>query len=255
MGGSSPTSQTTTTDTSGKTKSATNASQTGATTGQADVSIPDWLQSFAYGLPGAATSALTGLQGDISNYQIPPESLAGLQSTAAGDYLYGGPAQQAFIDAAGRAAAPGIISTFEGSGRGTGGLAEVAMNQAYTDAFAKLFNDERNRQLQAQQILPGITALPIGMQQQLLSSIGGLPGSFAPFFGQTSAGTTTGTQTSKTKGTQTGTQAVTQPLYQPPWWQVPLGLASTVGGLAMPGLGGASAGGNIISGVKGLLGY
>lgn len=103
-----------------------------------------------------------------------------LLATARGDFLFGTPQSQAAIDAAVRAAAPSILSTFGASGRGTGGLAQAAIAQQATDAFARQFGDERARQLGAagqlsQQQLQAIGALPAASTAgiNLLSEIGG----------------------------------------------------------------------------------
>lgn len=102
-----------------------------------------------------------------------------LLATARGDFLFGSPGSQAAIDAAVRAAAPSIISTFGAAGGGTGGLARAAIAQQATDAFARQFGDERARQLAAagqlsQQQLAGLGALPAASTAgiNLLSEIG-----------------------------------------------------------------------------------
>lgn len=102
-----------------------------------------------------------------------------LLATARGDFLFGSDASKAAVDAAVRAAMPSIISTFGGAGRGTGGLAQAAIAQQATDAFARQFGDERtrqlaaaselaNRQLAATGALPGAATAGIS----LLSDIG-----------------------------------------------------------------------------------
>jgi hypothetical protein len=218
---------------------------------------------------GTAGNALGDYQQGIAGYQLPPDAVNALTSTARGDYLYGGPQQQAFIDAARRAAQPGIYSAFGAAGRGGGGLENAALNQSSVDAFANLFNQERGRQLDAAQALPGISMLPLQLQQQLATLAGNLPGQFSPFLGQSTSGltsgltsgftsgltsgTTSGTTAGTTSGTTdtSGTSTLTKPLYQTPWWQTALGGAAALGGLAMPGLGGASALGNLGTGLFG----
>lgn len=102
-----------------------------------------------------------------------------LLATARGDFLFGSEASKAAVDAAVRAAMPSIISTFGGAGRGTGGLAQAAIAQQATDAFARQFGDERARQLAAAgqlsaQQLQAIGALPAASTAgiSLLSDIG-----------------------------------------------------------------------------------
>lgn len=104
-----------------------------------------------------------------------------LLATARGDFLFGSPGSQAAIDAAVRSAMPSILSTFGSAGRGTGGLAQAAIAQQATDAFARQFDVERQRQLAAagqlsQQQLAALGALPgvSGAGIDILSSIGGL---------------------------------------------------------------------------------
>lgn len=85
-----------------------------------------------------------------------PTAQDALLSTARGDFLHGGPGFDAAVDAATRAAQPHILSTFGRAGRGVSGLGQAALGQAHADAFANLFNQERNRQLNAATALPGI---------------------------------------------------------------------------------------------------
>ena len=74
-----------------------------------------------------------------------------LSRTAAGDFLYGGPGFDQAVEAAVRAARPGIISTFgrAGAGGATGGLSQTAVGTAGVDAFARQFAQERQNQLAA----------------------------------------------------------------------------------------------------------
>ncbi len=86
--------------------------------------------------------------------QIDRGPLAGteaLEATARGDYLMGGPGFDAAVDAAVRAATPGIVSTFGSAGAGgaTGGLAQEALGTAAIDAFARQYAQERGNQLGA----------------------------------------------------------------------------------------------------------
>jgi|TARA_B100000925_G_scaffold287582_1_gene267113 hypothetical protein len=75
-----------------------------------------------------------------------------LERTAQGDFLYGGEGFNAALDAATRAAMPGINSRFAlggGSGAVDGGLAQTARTQAVADAFARQYGQERANQLAA----------------------------------------------------------------------------------------------------------
>lgn len=92
-----------------------------------------------------------------------PTSLDALQQTAQGDFLFGGDGFNEAVDAAMRQAQPHILSTFGGSGRGTGGLAQTAIGQAASDAFASQFGQERQRQMQAAQMLPQVASQGVGL--------------------------------------------------------------------------------------------
>lgn len=74
----------------------------------------------------------------------------GLTDTARGDYLYGGDAFNAAVDAAMRRVMPAVGSAFGGSGRLRSGLADVALGQGVTDAFASQYAQERANQQAAQ---------------------------------------------------------------------------------------------------------
>lgn len=87
----------------------------------------------------------------------------GLTETARGDFLFGGQGFDQAVDAAVRAAQPHVFSTFGGAGRGTGGLAQAAIAEAATDAFARQFGQERSRQFAAQSALPGLGREALGL--------------------------------------------------------------------------------------------
>lgn len=94
--------------------------------------------------------------------------LEALTGTAGGDFLYGGPAQQAFVDAAVRQAQPGIFSAWGGAGR-TGGMnAPQLLGRTAIDAYAGLYNNERDRMMAAAGQLPAYASTPL----QLFSDIG-----------------------------------------------------------------------------------
>src|SRR5262245_15326419 len=99
-GGPSQQKQTTTTNQTEKfQKAGTESGTTAATTaGTATVDVPDWLKSLIGQTVDVSGTALGDFASGVGGYQIPPEALSALQSTAQGDYLYGGPQQQAFID-------------------------------------------------------------------------------------------------------------------------------------------------------------
>ena len=82
---------------------------------------------------------------------IPGVTTDTLTGTAQGDFLFGGQGFDEAVQAAVRAARPGIISTFGGSGvgGGTGALSQAAIGTSATDAFARQFSQERINQLNA----------------------------------------------------------------------------------------------------------
>lgn len=74
-----------------------------------------------------------------------------LESTARGDYLYGGDAYDRAIQAASNAVLPQVASAFGGGvgGASGSGLAKVAVGQGIGDAFARQYGQERVNQLGA----------------------------------------------------------------------------------------------------------
>jgi hypothetical protein len=101
-------------------------------------------------LPGVDTSMLQGFaQGGL---QIDPVSQQALAQSAQGGFMYGNPAFDEAVQASMRAARPSILSGFAaqgGAGAAKSGLAQIGIQQAASDSFARLFGDERNRQLAA----------------------------------------------------------------------------------------------------------
>lgn len=100
--------------------------------------------------------------------QLPGTTRETLESTAEGDFLFGGDAFNEAVDASIRQAQPQIASTFAGQGgRGAidSGLAQTAMQQVASDAFARQFGQERARQQQAATDLGNLT---MQLQQQNL---------------------------------------------------------------------------------------
>lgn len=95
---------------------------------------------------------------------LPGQTVGTLTETARGDFLFGNPAFDEAVDASIRSAQPEIASTFAGQGgRGAidSGLAQTAMQQVASDAFARQFGQERSRQQQAASQLGNL-----GLQQQ-----------------------------------------------------------------------------------------
>jgi len=95
-----------------------------------------------------------------------------IQSTLNGDYLYGGPGFNAAFDAAARKINPMVDSNFARAGRSGSGLADVAKTQALSDAFASQYGQERNNQMQAAQLAPGLANQDYYDYQQL-ANVGG----------------------------------------------------------------------------------
>jgi hypothetical protein len=100
-------------------------------------------------MPAGAMNALDGFA--TSGFQLPAVAQAALERSASGANLYGTPAFDEAVQASMRAARPSLASGFAGGGQGAlkGGLAQIGMQQAASDAFARLYGDERNRQLSA----------------------------------------------------------------------------------------------------------
>lgn len=124
---------------------------------------------------GGTPTAIGELQG-ILGESLSPEALQNLQATANGDFLFGGPGFNEAVDEAVRRAAPNIISTFgrAGVGGATGGLAQTAISQAATDAFARQFAQERDRQIGASQALADLDIAGRGQDASIASTIGDL---------------------------------------------------------------------------------
>lgn len=72
-----------------------------------------------------------------------------LQKTINGEYLTGGKGFDAALEAAKNKILPSVNSSFEKSGRGGSGLADVAKTGAISDAFAGQYAQERQNQLSA----------------------------------------------------------------------------------------------------------
>jgi len=79
-----------------------------------------------------------------------------LDRTLKGDYLYGGSGFNAALDAAKNKIIPDVEGRFAQSGRYGSGLARTAEASGIGDAFAGLYGDERNRQMDAARIAPTV---------------------------------------------------------------------------------------------------
>ncbi len=140
---------------------------------QGDFSAPSIVPQLSgdthRGLAGLAKSShplvtenlLATLRGDsmedgMAQNILPDSAFSSLNDTAAGNYLHGGEGFNAAVDAAIRRAQPGILSTFGAAGRSGSGLAQTAMAQAASDAFASQYANERNNQMAAAGALANI---------------------------------------------------------------------------------------------------
>jgi hypothetical protein len=124
------------------------------------------------GVPSQAMSALSGLSQGVGT---PQASLNALNSTANGDFLYGGDGFNAAVDAAVRAATPSIASAFGGTAGGlSGGLARQAIGDTAVNAFASQFGQERQNQLGAANSLANFNLAGANQQASAANALGGL---------------------------------------------------------------------------------
>jgi len=79
-----------------------------------------------------------------------------INRTLRGDYLTGGEGFNSALDAAKNKIIPNVQSTFASRGRTGSGLAQTAEASGIGDAFAGLYEQERQNQLRAGQLAPGI---------------------------------------------------------------------------------------------------
>lgn len=102
-------------------------------------------------VPEQANAALSSVLDQAQTGGVPQLTRDTLESTARGDFLFGGQGFNQAVDAAVRAALPQIRSVFGSAGVGGfgGGLSQAAVGQAATDAFARQFQTARGRQLGA----------------------------------------------------------------------------------------------------------
>ena len=137
-------------------------------------------------IPTAQQTFLDAAQGGGLENVLPPELLASisnpgsidvgngvsdvargaLESTARGDFLFGGEGFDEAVNAAVRSARPQILSTFgrAGAGGSTSGLAQSAVGQSAIDAFASQFANERRNQLGAAGQLGGFDLTERGQE-------------------------------------------------------------------------------------------
>lgn len=95
---------------------------------------------------------LSGLNDFASGGFGNPTAMNTLESTARGDFLFGSPAFDEAVQASIRATRPNIQSGFAlqgGQGAVGSGLAQAAIQEAASDAFARQFGAERDRMLGA----------------------------------------------------------------------------------------------------------
>jgi len=241
MGGSSepkPQKSKQNTITNSKTKSTSN------TTGQSSTSVtaPTWVQDAWRGSLGDYGDIREGfadippellqswgMAGDVAHgvdpYSAIDTSLRTMSDTARGDYLYGGDAFNAAVDAAFRQGMPGVLSSFAAGGRSDGGLAKTAMAQAFADPFAAQYGQERLNQLKAAGLLPGLALTPSSIMesigqgkdartlQQAQLALGEL-GFLQPWLGQDSSFSSKTSGTSTTKGKNAVAGVVTPSFYE-----------------------------------------
>ena len=112
---------------------------------------------------GAGREQLGQFQNTAAGNQI---GINALQGTAAGNSLYGGAGFNEAVAASMRAAQPMIASTFSGAGSGglKSGLAQIGMQQAASDAFARQYGQERGNQLNAANSLNSLALSNRGQQ-------------------------------------------------------------------------------------------
>jgi len=125
-------------------------------------------------IPGSTANTLEGISSNP--FQLDPTAQNALASTAAGNYMYGGPAFNEAVQASIRAANPQVLNTFGAGGSGAikGGLADAARQQVASDAFARLYSQERQNQINAAQTLGQFGLAGRGQQLDAASSYGGL---------------------------------------------------------------------------------
>lgn len=136
------------------------------------------MQTLMQGAQGmGAPAGQAQLEQLASGQMVPDEARQALSATSGGDYLAGGQGFDEAVEASIRAAQPGVLSTFGSAGRGgaTGGLAQTAMSQVASDAFARQFAQERQNQIGAAGQLADLGLAETGQRANiagLLSDLG-----------------------------------------------------------------------------------
>jgi hypothetical protein len=136
--------------------------------GLRDMSSGGWTKAMEPTFSGGLTQAING--------QFVPTAATGtLAGMAQGNGQYGSVGFNEAVQASLRAAQPMVASTFSGAGSGglKSGLAQIGMQQAASDSFARLYGDERNRQLSAAGNLGQLSLGEQGLRNQALSTLGG----------------------------------------------------------------------------------
>lgn len=128
------------------------------------------LQRQGSTIPGSAFQNLSQLQGGSA---IPQQSISALNRILSPEFLQ---PDQGMVDAATRAVAPSILSTFGNAGVGatTGGLARTAIHQAASDAFANQGLERQRIQQQAASQLGNLGLTDVGQRGQLSGLLGNL---------------------------------------------------------------------------------
>jgi len=103
---------------------------------------------------------------DYANNPAYQQGMGEINKSLSGDYLYGGPAQQAFIDANMRMAAPGIFSAWGSANRSGGQLGKLQLGQVAADAYAGLYGSERDKMQQNVDKSMNYGQLPAQLQTQ-----------------------------------------------------------------------------------------
>ena len=96
-------------------------------------------------------------------------ALTEYNKTLGGDYLAGGEGFNRAFQAASDQITPQVQSAFARSGRTSSGLAQDALGRGLGNAFASLYGDERNRQMNTLGMAPQMTNLAYQPAAQLLN--------------------------------------------------------------------------------------
>ena len=107
-----------------------------------------------------------GALADYGNSDAYKAGTGEMSKTLAGDYLYGGPAQEAFINSNVRRAQPGIMSAWGSANRSGGQLGKLQLAQVFGDSAAQYGNEERGRMGAAARDFIGAGQLPGQLQTQ-----------------------------------------------------------------------------------------